>query len=147
MTLSRVRDIPANMVQKALITGCSGAELTADEHAFFREHRPCGLILFARNCISRDQIARLAGAARDCVAGEELLVLVDQEGGRVQRMGPPHWRKYPAARKFGRLYESDPADGVAVASAARGYAGYMPRRVYPAVRVLRVETPESLTMK
>lgn len=105
------------MAQKALIAGCSGPELTADERAFFREHRPCGLILFARNCISREQIARLAGAARDCVAGEELLVLVDQEGGRVQRMGPPRWRRYPAARSFGRLYESDPVAGVAAVRA------------------------------
>lgn len=117
MTLSSGGDIPANMAQKALITGCSGPVLTAGEHVFFREHRPCGLILFARNCISSDQIARLAADARACVAGEELLVLVDQEGGRVQRMGPPRWRAYPAARSFGRLYESDPADGVAAARA------------------------------
>jgi len=105
------------MVQKALITGCSGAELTADEQAFFREHRPCGLILFARNCISSEQIAELSAAVRACVAGSELLILVDQEGGRVQRMGPPQWRTYPAARNFGRLYDSDAGEGVAAAGA------------------------------
>ena len=105
------------MTQKALIAGCSGFELTTAERSFFREHRPCGLILFARNCVSRDQIADLAGAARECVAGEELLVLVDQEGGRVQRMGPPRWRKYPAARAFGRLYETDRGEGMEAAHA------------------------------
>ena len=117
------------MVQKALIAGCSGAELTTAERSFFREHRPCGLILFARNCVSRGQIADLAGAARDCVAGEELLVLVDQEGGRVQRMGPPRWRKYPAARAFGRLYERDRVEGV---EAARAVARLMAHDLYEA---------------
>ncbi len=100
------------MARKALIAGCSGPELTTAERSFFRKHRPCGLILFARNCVSREQIADLAGAARECVAGEELLVLVDQEGGRVQRMGPPQWRKYPAARAFGRLYESNRGEAI-----------------------------------
>lgn len=117
------------MAQKALIAGCSGPEFTAAERSFFREHRPCGLILFARNCVSRDQIAGLAGAARDCVAGDELLVLVDQEGGRVQRMGPPRWRKYPAARAFGRLYETDRGEGV---EAARAVARLMARDLYEA---------------
>ena len=129
MTRSNGGDIPASMAQKALITGCSGAKLTADEHAFFCQHRPCGLILFARNCISSDQIADLAAAARESVAGEEMLVLVDQEGGRVQRMGPPRWRTYPAARSFGRLYESDPVAGVA---AVRAVAQLMAQDLFAA---------------
>ena len=105
------------MAQKALIAGCSGPELSADEQSFFREHRPCGLILFARNCVSRDQISGLVGAVRECVSGDEMLVLVDQEGGRVQRMGPPQWRKYPAARAFARLYERDRGEGIEAARA------------------------------
>lgn len=95
------------MVFKALIVGCSGPELTADERTFLRDVRPCGLILFARNCISPDQIRNLTADARDC-AGEDLLVLVDQEGGRVQRMGPPHWRNYPSARSYAELYLNNP---------------------------------------
>ncbi len=129
MTLSSGGDNPASMAQKAFIAGCSGPELTADEQVFFREHRPCGLILFARNCISSDQIARLAAAARACVAGEELLVLVDQEGGRVQRMGPPRWRKYPAARSFGRLYDGDRVAGI---EAARAVARLMAKDLHEA---------------
>lgn len=117
------------MAHKALITGCSGPELTADEQSFFREHRPCGLILFARNCVSRDQIQSLTNAARGCVAGDELLVLVDQEGGRVQRMGPPQWRKYPAARAFGQLYEKDRSEGV---EAAQAVARLMANDLYEA---------------
>jgi beta-N-acetylhexosaminidase len=95
------------MVFKALITGCSGPELTTDERSFLGDVRPCGLILFARNCISPDQIQNLVASARES-AGDDLLVLVDQEGGRVQRMGPPHWRTYPPARAFAHLYRNEP---------------------------------------
>lgn len=107
------------MVHKALITGCSGTSLTADERAFFSDTRPCGLILFARNCASRGQIRDLAESARGC-AGDDMLVLVDQEGGRVQRMGPPEWRVYPPARAYARLYAGDRQQGVeAVRAVAR----------------------------
>ena len=94
------------MVLKALITGCRGPELTERECSFLSDVHPCGLILFARNCISRDQIRSLVMRARAC-AGDHLLVLVDQEGGRVQRMGPPEWRKYPPAYAFAQLYQVD----------------------------------------
>ncbi len=94
------------MVHKAFICGCSGPELTDNERTFLRDERPCGLILFARNCISRAQISRLTEEARSC-AGDDLLVLVDQEGGRVQRMKPPEWRAYPPARAFAALYAED----------------------------------------
>jgi beta-N-acetylhexosaminidase len=95
------------MVHKSLIVGCSGPELTADERAFLRDVRPCGLILFARNCQTRDQIRKLTDDARESVKSDALLVLVDQEGGRVQRMGPPEWRKYPPALAFAHLYRND----------------------------------------
>ncbi len=100
----------------SLIVGCSGPDLTVNERSFLRDVRPCGLILFARNCISRDQIRNLTTDAREC-AGGDLLVLVDQEGGRVQRMGPPQWRKYPAARVFAELYRADPGEALEVARA------------------------------
>lgn len=123
MTATDRADIPAHMVHKALITGCSGPNLTADERAFFADVRPCGLILFARNCVSRDQVRELTGSARGCI-GDNLLVLIDQEGGRVQRLGPPEWRAYPPARAFGRLYEKDRDEGV---EAARSVARLMAR--------------------
>lgn len=102
------------MAYKSLIAGCSGPDLTADELAFFRDIHPCGLILFGRNCISREQISRLVDTVQDGV-GEKILVLVDQEGGRVQRMGPPEWRAYPAARRFARLYSDAPEKGIEAA--------------------------------
>lgn len=99
------------MVYKALITGCSGPELSADEREFFRNAKPCGFILFGRNCVSRAQISKLVTDVQDAV-GAPLLVLIDQEGGRVQRMGPPEWRAYPAARRFAALYAEDRDEGL-----------------------------------
>jgi beta-N-acetylhexosaminidase len=82
--------------------------LTAAERAFVREARPWGLILFKRNVETADQVAALTASFRDAV-GTDAPVLVDQEGGRVQRLGPPHWPSYPAAAAYGRLYERDRA--------------------------------------
>lgn len=104
--------IHAGMVHKALITGCSGPVLTADERAFLGDVRPCGLILFARNCQTKYQISRLTDAARESVQSDTLLILVDQEGGRVQRMGPPEWRKYPPALAYAHLYQKDPQEAL-----------------------------------
>jgi beta-N-acetylhexosaminidase len=116
LTIADGADIPDCMAFKSLIVGCSGPELTGDERSFLNDVRPCGLILFARNCISPDQIRCIVADAREC-AGSDLLVLVDQEGGRVQRMGPPHWRKYPAARSFASHYQSDPEEALEAAHA------------------------------
>jgi beta-N-acetylhexosaminidase len=82
---------------KAFICGCAGLALDAEERAFLREHDPWGLILFKRNVADRDQLRGLTRSFRDCVGRAEAPVLIDQEGGRVQRMAPPHWRAYPAA--------------------------------------------------
>ena len=82
---------------RAFISGCAGASLTRDEHAFFRESDPWGLILFKRNVLNRRQLSALTASFRDCVGRSDAPVLIDQEGGRVQRMSPPHWRSYPAA--------------------------------------------------
>lgn len=111
------------MVHKAVITGCSGPELTTDERVFFSDVRPCGLILFARNCDSRDQIRALTNSVRDC-AGDDLLVLIDQEGGRVQRMGPPEWRAYPPARAFGHLYAANTGEGIEAARSVTRLMAY-----------------------
>jgi len=92
----------------AFIAGCAGLSLSDDEWAFFRQAHPLGFILFKRNIDTPDQVKRLVGAFRDCVGGDAALVLVDQEGGRVQRLGPPHWRRYPKAARFGTLFDDDP---------------------------------------
>lgn len=102
------------MAYKALIAGCSGQQLNAEERAFFRDARPCGLILFARNCATREQIRSLVGDVRDA-AGSDILVLIDQEGGRVQRMGPPEWPAYPPAGRFSDLYDADREEGIEAA--------------------------------
>lgn len=78
---------------RALILGCQGPRLTPDERSFFAEAQPWGFILFARNCETPGQVRRLTGALRDAV-GRDAPVMIDQEGGRVQRIGPPHWRQY-----------------------------------------------------
>src|SRR5262245_38506664 len=82
----------------AFITGLAGPELTSREAAVLRQARPCGVILFARNAVDPGQLRRLTEAASSAV-GEEILVLVDQEGGRVQRLRPPRRRALPADRK------------------------------------------------
>src|ERR687895_482113 len=81
----------------ALITGVAGEALSQDEVAFLRLARPCGLILFARNCRAIDQIRRLVGDVKAAIGSTSLLVLIDQEGGRVQRLRPPQWRELPSA--------------------------------------------------
>ncbi len=73
--------------------------LTEEERAFFADARPWGFILFRRNVDSPDQVLRLTSDLRDSV-GWDAPVLVDQEGGRVQRLGPPHWCKYPPGEAY-----------------------------------------------
>jgi beta-N-acetylhexosaminidase len=93
---------------KAFISGCAGARLSDAERRFFAATRPCGLILFARNCETPKQLRALIASFKDAVGSDEVLVLIDQEGGRVQRLRPPHWRNMPPARCYGRWYETDP---------------------------------------
>ncbi len=88
------------MTRSAAIYGCSGHRLTEDEKAFFAEVRPWGFIVFRRNVDSPEQMRALTDEMRDCVGDADTPVLIDQEGGRVQRMGPPHWAKYPPAAAF-----------------------------------------------
>ena len=97
---------------RAAIFGCAGTSLSADERAFLRDADPLGFILFARNIESPDQARRLTEDLRSCVARAEAPVLIDQEGGRVARLRPPHWRKAPPARLLGELYARDPERGL-----------------------------------
>ena len=92
---------------RAAILGCAGLTLSPDERAFFQREKPYGFILFARNVGSPDQVRDLVTEMRGTV-GWQAPVLIDQEGGRVQRMTRPHWRKYPNGAIFGTLYERDP---------------------------------------
>ncbi|MEM8850040.1 MAG: glycoside hydrolase family 3 N-terminal domain-containing protein [Pseudomonadota bacterium] len=78
----------------AFILGCEGPVLTEREAAFFRDADPWGFILFARNIRAPDQVRALTAALRDSV-GRAAPILIDQEGGRVQRLGPPFWTRWP----------------------------------------------------
>src|SRR5262245_52458513 len=102
------------MTARAFITGISGLTLTAEEQAFLRDARPWGLSLFKRNVETPAQVRQLTGSFREAV-GWDAPVLVDQEGGRVQRLGPPHWPAYPPAATFAALCERDQAAGIAAA--------------------------------
>ena len=103
------------MNTRAFITGVSGPELNAKEREFIRAQRPWGFILFKRNIETPGQVAYLITEMRNELAWPDAPVLIDQEGGRVQRLGPPHWPIYPAGAVFGRLYDLDPALGLSAA--------------------------------
>jgi len=92
----------------ACILGCAGLTLSKAEIAFFREVKPWGFILFARNVESPDQVRALTVALRETVGRADAPILIDQEGGRVQRLKPPHWRAYPPGRAYGQLAGNDP---------------------------------------
>jgi beta-N-acetylhexosaminidase len=90
------------------IYGCAGLVLSAGERGFFREARPWGFILFARNIESPAQVKKLVAELRDTVADGRAPVLIDQEGGRVARLKPPQWHARPPAGRFGALYTQSP---------------------------------------
>src|SRR3954469_2022741 len=103
------------MPSRAFITGISGFELTAAERDFIRAERPWGFILFKRNVDHPAQVARPVAELRATVGEATAPVLIDQEGGRVQRLGPPHWPAYPPGAVFGSLYDREPALGLKAA--------------------------------
>ena len=102
------------MAAQAFITGLRGKAIAPEERAFLREALPFGLILFKRNIIDSPQLKELIEEFR-AICGSDAAVLIDQEGGRVQRMGPPHWPVYPPGAVYGELYRRDPACGVRAA--------------------------------
>jgi beta-N-acetylhexosaminidase len=102
------------MVARAFITGLAGSAISVDEAAFIRETAPWGLILFKRNIQSPVQVKALTAHFRDIV-GWDAPILVDQEGGRVQRLGPPHWPIYPPGAAYAGLYRQDRARGLEAA--------------------------------
>src|SRR3569833_2989652 len=120
------------MAVRAFITGLAGLEISANERGFLCESEPWGLILFKRNIDTPAQVSALVRSFRDMV-GREAPVLVDQEGGRVQRLGPPHWPAYPPGARYSALYARDKASGL---TAARLGA----RLIAPDLRELGIDT-------
>jgi beta-N-acetylhexosaminidase len=106
------------MAFKAFISGCATTALTAAERDLFAAERPCGLILFRRNVENPGQVQALVSDFKAAVATKDVLVLVDQEGGRVQRLRPPHWLEMPPAQVFGDLYATNEFAGRRAAFAA-----------------------------
>ena len=88
------------MPMLALISGCAATRLSAEERTFFARCEPWGLVLFRRNIDTPEQVAALCADFRAAVGRSGAPVFVDQEGGRVQRLGSPHWPVYPAAALY-----------------------------------------------
>ncbi|MDR4308430.1 beta-N-acetylhexosaminidase [Chelatococcus sambhunathii] len=103
------------MTARAFISGCKGLALSADERAFFSDAEPWGLILFGRNIEGHEQIRALCADFRDVVGRDDAPVLIDQEGGRVQRIRPPLCEAHPPAARYGALYAAEPASGLEAA--------------------------------
>jgi beta-N-acetylhexosaminidase len=103
------------MRRRAFITGIAGTELSAAEREFIAAERPWGFILFKRNIVNPSQVTALNDELRSIIGDADAPVLIDQEGGRVQRFGPPNWPVYPPGAAFGRLYDIDSAFGLKAA--------------------------------
>jgi len=108
------------------IFGMAGAELTADERAFFADAEPAGYILFGRNCIDPEQLRALTDSLREIHGRDRLFIAIDQEGGRVARLRAPLWTDYPSGEAFDRLYRVAPASAI---EAARSNAEAMGREL------------------
>ncbi len=110
---------------KPVIFGLSGLALTTDERAFFRDADPCGYILFKRNVETRAQLLALTHSIRTLSGRDDVPILIDQEGGRVARMGPPEWPASPAGPAFDALYETAPISAIEAARANAMAVGLM----------------------
>lgn len=115
--------------RRAFIVGLAGKTLSDDEATFLEEWQPCGLIIFTRNFSSNGQLQTLIADARDASGGDDMLVLVDQEGGRVQRLRGANWPDLPAAAAFGALYLEDPREGLEAAELCSRWLAKKLRRV------------------
>jgi beta-N-acetylhexosaminidase len=104
---------------KPVIYGLSGLALTADERAFYKDADPCGYILFKRNVQDRAQLRALTDSLRELSGRDDVPILIDQEGGKVQRMAPPEWPDFPAGPAFDALYDLAPVSAI---EAARAHA-------------------------
>ncbi|WP_298811952.1 beta-N-acetylhexosaminidase [uncultured Sphingomonas sp.] len=138
---------------KPVIFGLSGPVLTADERAFFADARPAGYILFKRNVETRVQLRALTDSLRALEGRDDVAILVDQEGGRVARLGPPEWPAFPAGPAFDALYERAPMSGIEAARANAHALGLMLSEVgitvncLPLLDVARRETTEAIATR
>ncbi len=108
--MSKTAEVP-----RAVVLGCAGSALSDVERRFFAEADPLGFILFARNVDTPAQLRALIGQLRDSIGRDDALIMIDQEGGRVARLGPPHWPELPPARRAGDLAARDFDSGVEAA--------------------------------
>jgi beta-N-acetylhexosaminidase len=108
--LSDVKDIDWGLYAPVVV-GCAGHQLTAEERVLFGVRKPLGLILFARNIDNPAQVKALVSDFRGVVGNAFAPVLIDQEGGRVARLKPPHWPVFPRGSAFGQLYARDARAG------------------------------------
>jgi beta-N-acetylhexosaminidase len=108
---------------RPLVVGLAGPTLSADERSLLKALDPAGAILFARNIASPAQVRALTDSLRDLTGRADTLILVDQEGGPVARLGPPEWPAFPGQRAFGALYDRAPITAIAAARANAEAAG------------------------
>ncbi|MFW2852065.1 glycoside hydrolase family 3 N-terminal domain-containing protein [Sphingomonas sp. TX0543] len=138
---------------KPVIFGLSGPTLTDDERAFFREAQPAGYILFKRNVVDRQQLRALTDSLRGLEGRGDVAILVDQEGGRVARLGPPEWPAFPAGPLFDALYERAPISAIEAARANAHAIGLMLAEVgitvdcLPLLDIARQGTTEAIASR
>jgi beta-N-acetylhexosaminidase len=138
---------------KPVIFGLSGPVLTPDERAFFADARPAGYILFKRNVETRAQLRALTDQLCALEGRDDVAILVDQEGGRVSRLGPPEWPAFPAGPAFDVLYERAPMSGIEAARANAHALGLMLAEVgitvncLPLLDVARADTTEAIATR
>ena len=138
---------------KPVIFGIAGLELTATERAFFAEVEPAGYILFKRNIADRGQVRALTDSLRALSGRDDLPILIDQEGGRVARMGPPEWPAFPAGPAFTALYDKAPMSAIQAMRANGQALGLMLAEVgitvdcAPIIDVAQPDTTEAITCR
>ncbi len=138
---------------KPVIFGLSGLTLTPDERALFADVEPAGYILFKRNVADRAQLRALTDSLRDVAGRDDLAILIDQEGGRVARMGPPEWPAFPAGPEFDALYERAPMTAIQAVRANAQALALMLAEVgitvdcLPLLDVAHADTTEAITIR
>src|SRR4051812_25687614 len=138
---------------KPVIYGLSGLTLTSEERAFFTSADPAGYILFKRNIADRAQLRALTDDLRAMSGRDDLPILIDQEGGRVARMGPPEWPVFPAGPVFDALYEIAPISAIEAARANAQAIALMLAEVgitvdcLPLLDVSQPDTTEAITTR
>ncbi len=136
-----------------VIFGLSGPVLTPEERAFFADVHPAGYVFFKRNCETPAQLRALTDSLRDLHGREDVAIMIDQEGGPVSRMVPPHWPAFPAGPVFDALYEVAPMSAIEAARANFHALGLMlaeagiPVGLLPILDVAREETTPAVSCR